>query len=401
MALHTFVATTTRGAEAALAAELRGLGARRLTEDRGAVRFDDRLEDGYRICLWSRVASRVLLQLARFPVHSADDLYAGVRAVRWLDHLGPRHRIAVDFVGTSRVIRDGRFGAMKTKDAVVDHVREHAGGRPSVDLQQPDVRINVHLRKGWAAVSIDLSGEPLHLRSGRIGGAAPLKETLAAALLQIAGWPALAAEGGALVDPFCGSGTFLAEAAGMALDRAPGLGRERWGFTRWGGHDERVWERLVREAGERARAAAREVVLLGCDASQGAIRNAGENARRLGLDEHLRLMVRPLEDLAPPRRLLRSEPPLGLLVANPPYGERLGTREEAEGLYSLLGDLLKQRFPGWTGWILAGHPELAKRVGLKPSERHIIHNGPIECRWLCYPISAAPITGDGPRWRED
>ncbi len=391
----TFVATTTRGAEAVLAAELAAVGCRDLREERGAVRFSGPLSDGYRACLWSRIASRILLQLDRFPVRSAEDLYRGVRRSPWAVHIDPRGTLAVDFVGSSAAIRDARFGAMKTKDAIVDRVRDDRGRRPGVDLRQPDLRINVHLRRGWATLSLDLSGEPLHRRGwGREAGPAPLKETLAAALLWLADWPAVAAAGAALVDPVCGSGTFALEAAGIALNRAPGLARRRWGFSRWLQHDERTWRRLCRSAAEAARPPDQAPPILGCDLDPGMVRLARQNATRAGLEDAVRLVRRDLEDLSPPRGAAT-----GILVANPPFGERLSDARTAGALYGRLGDLLRRRFPGWTGWILAGSPALAKEVGLKPAVRHIVHNGPLECRWLGYPISETPVIGSGPGWR--
>jgi len=396
---YTFVATTTRGAEAVLAAELTAIGARHVYEDRGAVSFSGPLSIGYRVCLWSRIASRVLLQLSRFPVRSAEDLYEGVRDIRWLDHLGPRETFVIDFVGTSEVIRDSRFGAMKSKDGLVDHIRRHAGERPSVDIRQPDLRINIHLREGWATVSLDLSGAPLHERSeDRRTGLAPLKETLAAALLWIAEWPRMAEEGAPLVDPVCGSGTFALEAAGIALNIAPGLTRERWGFSAWRGHNHLGWLQMMEEARDARKPVESAPPILACDADSGVLRAAGANVMSAGLGEVIRLTRKPLEELAPPRGVAEDTP--GLLVSNPPYGERLGSVADAEALYARLGDMLKRRFPGWTGWILAGSPSLAKRVGLKPAVRHVIHNGPIECRWLKYVISPIKVTGDGPGWRD-
>ena len=396
---YSFVATTTRGAEAVLAAELTAIGARQVEEDRGAVRFSGPLAIGYRACLWSRIASRVLLQLSSFSVRGAEDLYQGMREIPWLDHLGPDERFVIDFVGTSEAIRDSRFGAMKAKDGLVDHIRHHAGQRPSVDIRSPDIRINVHLRQDQATVSLDLSGEPLHLRSEhRRTGDAPLKENLAAALLWIADWPALSADGAALVDPTCGSGTFAMEAAGIALNRAPGLARHTWGFTRWRGHDGRAWRRLCEEARGVRRAPEEAPPIVACDADPKVVKAAASNIVHAGLEDAVRVTRKALEDLTPPRGV-REEAP-GLVVANPPYGERLGTVEQAEAVYGRLGDMLKRRFPGWTGWILAGSPNLAKRVGLKPSVRCVIHNGPIECRWLKYEISPVRVTGDGPGWRK-
>ena len=227
------VATCALGLEDVLGDELRELGASAIKADRGAVRFEGDHAVAYRCCLRSRVASRVLLKLRRFPVSDARALYGGVHSIRWSDHIGANDTLRVDFVGGSEEIHDARFGAMKTKDGIVDRIREDQGDRPNIDLRAPDVRVRVHMREGHASVLLDLSGDPLFQRGWRTdGGPAPLKETLASALLRLAGWPEAARHGKALVDPMCGSGTFLVEGAEMALGRAAGRNRS-FGFERW------------------------------------------------------------------------------------------------------------------------------------------------------------------------
>ena len=241
----TFFATAPRGVERVLATELRSLGAAHVREARGGVSFAGPLEAGYRACLWSRLATRVLLGLGRFPAASADELYAGVQSVDWRQHLGPEGTLAVTFTGTNETIRDTRFGAVKTKDAVVDQLRTATGKRPSVDTRRPDVRLNVHLERGRADLALDLSGESLHrrgYRAERVQVEAPLKENLAAAVLALAGWAAIGGRGGSFVDPLCGSGTLPIEAALVVADIAPGLvgraGTDAFGFFRWRGRSE-------------------------------------------------------------------------------------------------------------------------------------------------------------------
>jgi 23S rRNA (guanine2445-N2)-methyltransferase / 23S rRNA (guanine2069-N7)-methyltransferase len=274
-------------------------------------------------------------------------------------------------------------------------VRTAEGARPDVDTARPDVRINVHLAGAQVTVSLDLAGGSLHRRGiDRAGARAPLKENLAAALLAIARWPARSAHE-PLFDPLCGSGTILVEAAWMALDVAPGLKRERIGAEGWRGHDGPLWERLRGEARDRREAGReRAVRVAGSDASRSAIATARDNLKRAGVASHVRLH---LEDL---RRVEAPWPDPGLLVTNPPYGARLGEAGELSPLYELLGDVLKRRFAGWTAWVLSGNPALAKRIGLKPASRHILHNGPIECRFLEIPIASSPVSGGrGPAWR--
>ena len=394
-----FVAPTTVGTEALLAEELTALGAEGAEALRGAVRFRGPLRVGYRAALWSRIASRVLLVLARFPAPDKRALYDGARReVRWMDHLGPDERLAVDCVGRAEWLSNSHFAELVVKDAVVDAIRDATGRRPSVDPQEPDLRLHLYLYQGQATLSLDLAGEALHRRGlGRQTNDAPLKENLAAALLMHAGWPAAAAEGRPLVDPMCGAGTILLEAAWMARDVAPGLYRSRWGFQRWRGHQASVWASLVREAEERQRASARRPALLvGFDTAVPTVHTATQNAARGGVSDAMRLERRPLGEASPP------EGEAGLVLTNPPYGQRLGEEDELGPLYAELGDVLRRRFLGWTAWIFTGSKALANRVGLKPARRIPLWNGPIECRLLCFPIAAAAPQGTaGPAWRRD
>jgi len=234
---YEFFAVAARGTGAALAAELAGLGTADVREAPAGVAFTGGLEAAYRACLWSRVATRVLLPLGRVAAGTADELYDGARALPWEEHLAPEGTLAVDFSGTNPGITNSHFGALRVKDAICDRFRARSGRRPDVDPTAPDLRVNVHLAGVQAVVSIDLSGDSLHRRGYRAGaGEAPLKESLAAAILMLAGWPGPARAGAPLLDPCCGSGTLVIEAALMAADRAPGLNR-RMGFTRWRGHD--------------------------------------------------------------------------------------------------------------------------------------------------------------------
>ncbi|MGH7786856.1 MAG: THUMP domain-containing class I SAM-dependent RNA methyltransferase [Candidatus Binatia bacterium] len=394
-----FFATTAKGMEALLAGELRGLGAEAVEERRAGVGFEGGLEVAYRACLWSRTANRVLLPLAGFAAASPEALYAGVRSIAWGDHLGRGRTVAVDAsVGRSQITHS-HYAALKTKDAIVDQLREQRGTRPNVETARPDVRVNVYLHDDQASVAIDLSGESQHRRGYRDApGLAPLKENLAAAILLLAEWPRLAAQGAPLLDPMCGSGTIALEAALIAADVAPGLAREYFGCIGWRGHDPVLWARLRREAEERARAARRLPPIHGYDADARAVRAAQAHAVQAGFGGRVHFERRTLAECTPIPG--RGGAIAGVLVTNPPYGERLGTTEQLGALYAELGDVLRRRFPGWTGWVLSGNPALAKRIGLRPAHRHILYNGAIECRLLELPISAAPVKDDGgPRWR--
>ena len=390
-----FFAAASRGTEELLARELEELGITPVSATRAGVAFGSRLADGYRACLWSRVASRVLLPLATFDATDPEALYDGIHAVDWTAHLGPERTLAVSVAGRHSPIGPSHFVALKVKDAIVDRVREAEGARPDIDKRDPDVRIHVHSTDPRVIVSLDLVGRGLHHRGHeRSGASAPLRENLAAALLRIADWPERSAST-PLLDPMCGSGTLLVEAAAMALDVAPGLERERFGAEGWRQHDTELWSRLRAEAMERrSRARGRSLRIAGFDASRSALRTARDYVARAGFSPNVTLEVR---DLSHARPLWDDA---GLVITNPPYGERLGESAELGPLYEMLGDVLKRRFPGWTAWVLGGNRALEKRIGLRPASRAVLFNGPIECRFLKIPISDAPPTSDrGPGWR--
>ncbi len=353
----------------------------------------------YRACLWSRVASRVVMRVASFPAASVDDLYEGISTIAWEDHLAPEGTLAVEVTSS---IRQGplarlntHFAEQRVKDAVVDRFRARSGTRPGVDLARPDLRINLHLARGEAVVGLDLSGDGLHRRGYRVGaGEAPLKENLAAAVLMRAGWPRVAAAGGSLLDPLCGSGTLLIEGALMAGDVAPGLRRDYFGFLRWRGFDPQIWSGLLEEAEERRAAGlSRLPPLLGFDSDPRAIYAARANARRAGLAGRIVLERRALASLTAPERGVRppSIPPSspvkpGLVIANPPYGKRLGDVPNLVELYETLGERLKASFSGWEAGVLTGNPELGAHLGLRAHRANVLYNGPILCRLLLFHI---------------
>ena len=392
-----FIATCAQGLEPVLEAELRALSLPRVRRLRGAVLFGAELTDGYRALLWSRVASRVLHELARFDCPDADALYDGVRRIHWADHLRPTGTLAVSFVGVSHTLRHSGFSARVTKDAIVDQFRDQCGRRPSVDLDAPDLRIHVHLAAGKATVCVDLAGPPLHQRGlDREAGAAPLKETVAASVLQIAGWKEAAAEGRPLCDPMCGSGTFLLEAAMVARDVAPGLHRRRWGHDRWLAHDSSIWTTLMDEARQRKeQGRATEMGVYGGDADPDILPLAVRNLARAGFGEVARALV-----CRDARRSTAPEPIPGLLVCNPPYGTRLHDEQRADQLLRAFGDTLRHNYLGWTAWLLVGRPRQARALGLRPSARHSVRNGRLDARLLEVPIASTPPKG-GPRGRPD
>jgi len=397
----TFFATTAKGMDDLLATELGELGASAVEIQRAGASFSGSLEVAYRACLWLRVANRVLLPLASFSAPTPQALYDGVQSIRWADHLDPHRTLAVDCAASRSAITHSHYAALKTKDAIVDQLRQRTGTRPSVAVAQPDVRVNVHLHEDRAVVSIDLSGESLHRRAYRQRGmVAPLKENLAAAVLLLADWPRLAAAGAPLMDPMCGSGTIPIEAALMAAHIPPGRNRTYFGFLGWRGHQAAVWARVRQEAEEQEiRDPKRLPLVHGYDASAAAVRAALANAEQAGLRGRVHIEKRVLEACEPLTTRGRPAVP-GIVVTNPPYGERVGDPGQLAELYARLGDTLRRKFPGWTGYVLTGNATLSKRIGLRAVRRHILYNGAIECRLLVFPISAQPVRdAAGPRWR--
>ncbi len=378
-----FFATAPKGVVAILMSELETFGATELREQPAGAGFSGDLETAYRACLWSRTANRILLPLASFAAATPEALYQGVQSIDWSEHFTPRQTLVIDFVARNSSIKHSQFGAQKVKDAVVDQFRERNGERPSVDVQSPDIRINVFLQRDEATLYLDLSGDSLHKRGYRQeGGAAPLKENLAAAILLRAGWPRIAQAGGGLLDPMCGSGTLLIEAAMIAADMAPGLLRERFGFHAWRQHDAALWRRLLDEAAPRRdRGLERLPPILGYDSHGKAIQFAQANITAAGLDEHICLAKRDVAGLRRPATLDQ-----GLVVVNPPYGERMGERETLESLYRQLGERLKTEFSGWQAAVFTGNPELAKLMGIRALKQHNMFNGALPCRLLRFHI---------------
>jgi 23S rRNA (guanine2445-N2)-methyltransferase / 23S rRNA (guanine2069-N7)-methyltransferase len=383
MSQFELFATTPKGMEPLLADELRTLGGRKIAQSRGGVRFTGRLEEAYRVCLWSRIAGRVLMPIARFSAPDAEALYAGVNALPWEDHLDPQGTLAVDFTATRSAITHTHYGALKVKDAVVDRFRARVGVRPSVDTRRPHVRINVHVAKDEATVSLDLSGDSLHRRGYREEGvAAPLKEHLAAAILLRADWPEIARLGGPLLDPLCGSGTLPIEAALMAGDVAPGLTRTYFGFHRWRGHDAGLWQSLLDEAIERRERGLKDVpTIVGYDINPQAVKAAIGNVNRADLRGVVHIERKAVNEARPVGRNA------GLVVANPPYGERIGAEGGVAELYRTLGDVLREYFQGWHAAVFTGAPELGRHVGLRSRTTYTLFNGPLECKLFNYDIT--------------
>jgi 23S rRNA (guanine2445-N2)-methyltransferase / 23S rRNA (guanine2069-N7)-methyltransferase len=375
-------ATVPKGMEPLLTNELHDtFKVSQISPTRAGVAFQGTMTQIYQICLWSRIANRILLPLSTFAAPEPQALYEGVQTIRWYEHMTPNDSLAVDFTSRHSQLQHTHFGALKVKDAIVDQFRNRYQLRPNIKRQQPNIRINVHLEHDQATVSIDLTGDSLHRRGYRSSsGPAPLKENLAAAILLWANWPQIAAQGGQLLDPMCGSGTLLIEAAWIAADIAPGLLRSYFGLLHWRQHDANLWANLLAEAQQRQVEGLLQLPqITGYDIDKAAIRNALAQVERAGLTGKIHLEKRAVAQLT-------ALPTPGLLVTNPPYGERLGDYEATKQLYSHLGEVLRTQFQGWQAAVVAGDVDLGKRIGIRANQRYTLYNGALECKLLGFNI---------------
>ncbi|WP_440221629.1 bifunctional 23S rRNA (guanine(2069)-N(7))-methyltransferase RlmK/23S rRNA (guanine(2445)-N(2))-methyltransferase RlmL [Dokdonella sp. MW10] len=386
--MQAFFATCPKGLEYLLRDELAALGASDVREALAGVHFSGDLAVAYRACLWSRLASRVLMPIAHFDAADENALYDGIAAVDWSVHLDAEGSLAVDAVSVASALRHTRYMAQRAKDAVVDQFRDRAGTRPSVELERPSIRLHVLVRKDRATLSLDLSGTPLHRRGWRVGqGEAPLKENLASAMLLRAGWPRRFAEGAALLDPMCGSGTLLIEGALMAADVAPGLRRDYFGFLGWRGHDAAAWTALLDEAHRRADEGLRALppVFHGFDADPNVLAEARRNVQNARLSGFIRLDRRPVEQLARPEGV----DGLGLIICNPPYGERIGQQDQLAPTYRAIGTRAREQFDGWSIALITSDEALARSVGLRAHKHYALYNGALECRLYLFDVGGA------------
>lgn len=369
----SFVAKTISGLEEVLAKELTELGAKEVKILNRAVSFSGDEKFLYTANLWLRTALRILEPVSTFKVNSNEDLYNCISDYPWETLITADQTLAVDaFIGNS-IFNNSQFVSQKVKDAVVDRFRRKFGKRPSVSIENPDLRINVHIAKENCTVSLDTSGESLHKRGYRkISGQAPLSEVLAAGLLLLSEWDRKTV----LIDPMCGSGTILAEAALMAENKAPGIFRNKFGFMNWKNFDAELWKEVFNDA--KRRSSKSNVKLFGYDISNYALNGAMQNIEGTGLMENIKLSCIAFEKLVPPVRP-------GTLIINPPYGERI-QKDDIVSFYKMIGDVLKQRFSGYEAWIISSDMEAIKHIGLKPSAKHTVFNGPLECRFVKFTL---------------
>ncbi|QCF25751.1 bifunctional 23S rRNA (guanine(2069)-N(7))-methyltransferase RlmK/23S rRNA (guanine(2445)-N(2))-methyltransferase RlmL [Hydrocarboniclastica marina] len=377
-----FFTTCPKGLESLLAEELTALGLSVQRETPAGVWVEGELQEAYVACLHSRLANRVIWHLAEAEVSSAADIHGAVVAIDWSRHLKPTGRFKVSFQGLGAGIRNTQFGVQCVKDGIVDRLRGEDGSRPAVDRVDPDLSVHVRLHRDRLHIGIDLAGASLHRRGYRTeSGAAPLKENLAAALLLRAGWPAIAAAGGDFVDPLCGSGTLLVEAALMATDTAPGLLREDFALCRWPQHDADLWHTLREEARSRSEKgrAASAVRYFGYDEDKRVVATAWRNIDRVGFADRIHVERQSLVELA----ATGSSKP-GLILTNPPYGERLSERDNLGELYLTLGSKVREHFQGWRFGVFTAVPEFGHALGLRPDRRYNLYNGSLPAKLLMF-----------------
>ena len=372
-----FFCSSPRNTSDLLAGEITSCGGDYLHHRPTGISFSASLESAYRICLWSRIANRLLLKIASFEAPSSDELYKHAYEVDWKNHIKPAGTFSVSCTLTAAESLNSNFVTLKVKDAIADYFREHTGTRPNVAAQEPDVSVHVHIHQTTAELYIDFAGTSLHRRGYRVaGGQATLKENVAAAFLVRAGWNEIASQGGGLVDPMCGTGTLPIEAALISTNTAPGLFRSYFGFFGWLGRSDDLWNRLVSRAKEERQPPDRKGVrIIGYDLDQDSISSAIKNIESSGLTGTVHVERREMPLASPPAAFSTN----GLVIVNPPYGKRLGTADNLRNLYRSLGKTLKIRFPGWKAALLTGDEELAKCTGLRAERINTLYNGSIKC----------------------
>ena len=370
-----YFATVARGLEELAVTELTELGAKKIKPGFCGVEFEGDRRLLYHVNLWARLPFRVLQRVDDFACEDAEDLYHGIQNLNWSYFLTPDYSIAVTATGKNRELNHSHFTALQVKNAIVDQQRKQFGERSSVDPESPDVRINVHIDKNHCVVSLDSSGQSLHRRGYRPAvGAAPLKESLAAALIRLSDWTPEQA----FFDPLCGSGTLPLEASLKALNRAPGLFRESFGFQTWKDFDQDLWQSLVAEA-ETAQQHTLDIPILGSDRNEVVVEQARVNAIRCEVDQFVSFNCCELSEIEAPTDS-------GVIFCNPPYGERLGNDTDLGAFYKALGTVLKQQFKGWVAYVLSGNKALSRTIGLRSCERFPVYNGSIPCQLMKYEL---------------
>ncbi|MEM7581558.1 MAG: class I SAM-dependent RNA methyltransferase [Mastigocoleus sp.] len=373
--MNQYFATVARGLEAIAAQELENLGGKSVEAGFCGVEFKGDISLLYRVNLWARLPFRILFKVHQFRCQTPQDLYKGIQTIDWQNYLTPAQTLAVNATGKNEQLNHTHFTALQVKNAIVDQQQKDFDERSDIEVKSPDLRVNVHIRNELCTVSLDSSGSSLHRRGYRPAvGAAPLKESLAAALIQLSEWESEQM----FYDPLCGSGTLPIEACLKSLNIAPGLFRESFGFETWRDFDSSLWNKLLEEA-EASQLDKLKASIWGSDRNEDVIEQAKINARNSGVDTSIWFSQMELSEIAAPADS-------GVLFCNPPYGERLGKDRDLGAFYKLLGDVLKQQFKGWTAFVLSGNKELSKYIGLKSSQRIAVYNGTLPCQLMKYEL---------------
>ena len=370
------VASISQGLEKEGAKELIELGAKSVKASRRHISFDADMACLYRIHLRARLSFRFLREVVRFPCHGPNELYGGVQSlIDWENWLQPRQSFRVDVTGFGEGLSHTHFTALQVKNAIIDLQRDRWGSRSSIDLNNPDICFHLHLSNYQAVLSVDGSNSSLHKRGYRPAvGIAPIKETLAAGLMRMTEWDGT----NNLVDPLCGSGTFLIEAVSMLIGLASGIDRQ-FLFKNWPDFDISIWNKELKMAQKIKPLNRKLPKIIGCEVDEMIAHSASENVRKAGLEDYIEIINCPFQECQLP-------PGLGFLICNPPYGKRIGDENELPNLYKQLGQYCKEKASGWELWLLNGNPKLSKYLGMKASQRFQVNNGSIDCRWLNYKI---------------
>lgn len=369
------VVKTFKGLEDVLFSELEKLGATDMKKGNRMVEFIGDKTMMYKANFHLRTALRVLRSIAEFEVTNENELYKSIQTIDWSEYFDLKNTFAVDSVVNSKEFSHSKYVALKVKDAIVDQFREKYEKRPYVDTEDPDVRISIHISNTSCTVSLDSSGESLHKRGYRTKtNKAPLNEVLAAGMILMSGWD----KKSTFIDPMCGSGTLLIEAAMIANNIPPGIYRQKFGFETWKDFDNELLEQIYEEESEENDS---DVKIIGADVSEIAIRMAKENISNASLKRKIELHVKPIENFDP----IKVKGENGILITNPPYDERI-KKNEINSFYKVLGDIFKMRFKGFEAWLLSSNLDAIKNIGLKPSKKQILFNGALACKFLNYSI---------------
>lgn len=370
------IAKTLAGLEEVLSTELQSVGAKNIEKLNRAVAFEGSLETLYLSNYLCRTALRILIPIKTFQVRNQDELYREMMRIDWSQYLSATDTISIDSVANASAFTNSMFVSMKAKDAIVDQFRNKTGERPSVDTLSPDLRINIHIYKEDCTLSLDSSGNSLHKRGYRVeSNKAPLNEVLGAGLVLLSGWD----KKKNLIDPMCGSGTLLTEACMYAKNIPPGYFRKEFGFQRWKGiygYRPSIWSKIVEDANKKI--VPLTALIKGSDSARSSVSIVKTNLKSAGIREEIDIQFCDFADTKGPEGG-------GVVIMNPPYGERMD-KDDIGALYKSIGDTLKKEYQGYDAWIISSNKEAINNIGLKTSRRIVIYNGPLECRFLKYEL---------------